>query len=170
MLRCALDRVEGKRGASLPKSVSSQLPPNRTGRLALHPAFQHGEHFKQGASLVRQGITKSQHQVIWWLILTHKNCSAPGLKCSPIMNFRGRRNRNEPGADANSEDGTGRSILRKYSENEDLKRVPFGYGAKESEQSFATKRHRSLDFDTPSATQSAFAQSIIPWTIKKPGG
>jgi hypothetical protein len=30
--------------------------------------------------------------------------------------------------------------------------------------------YRSLDFDTPSATQSAFAQSIIPWTIKKPGG
>jgi hypothetical protein len=36
--------------------------------------------FQTGASLV----TKSQHQVIWWLVLTHKSCSAHGLKCSRI--------------------------------------------------------------------------------------
>jgi len=43
------------------------------------------EHFKPGASLVLQGITKSQHQVIWWLVLTHENCPAHGLKWSPKL-------------------------------------------------------------------------------------
>jgi hypothetical protein len=32
-----------------------------------------------GASLVQQGITKSQHQVIWWLPFTHEGCLGLGL-------------------------------------------------------------------------------------------
>ncbi len=34
-------RVEGRRVTLLPEHVSAQRPPNRTGKLALHPAFQH---------------------------------------------------------------------------------------------------------------------------------
>jgi len=37
----------------------------------------------------------------------------------------------EAGADANSKDGMGRSLLSKCSENEDLKRVLLEYGAEE---------------------------------------
>jgi hypothetical protein len=32
-----------------------------------------------GASLVQQGITKSQHQAIWWLPFTHEGCLGLGL-------------------------------------------------------------------------------------------
>ena len=37
------------------------------------------DHYKPEANLVMHRITKLQHQVIRWLILTHEKCPAPGL-------------------------------------------------------------------------------------------